>query len=182
MSSAAVFFADGFEEIEALTALDLLRRGGVSVFMVSVGGGLVRTGAHDVRLVCEIELSNPVWKKADMLVLPGGWPGALNLCNAKELGEELRRFAGTPGKRIGAICAAPYVLGTLGILKGRRATCYPGFEEKLAGADVTGALVEKDGNIVTGRGPGAAVPFALALLEALEGKQKAVEVRDGLAL
>ncbi|MCG5031448.1 DJ-1/PfpI family protein [Mesosutterella sp. OilRF-GAM-744-9] len=182
MSKASVFFADGFEEIEALTAVDLLRRGGVQVDMVSVGEGLERTGAHGVKVLCEHTLAQARWDSADMLVLPGGWPGAENLCRSEPLRAKLLEFAADPRRWIGAICAAPYVLGSLGLLRGRRATCYPGFEEKLEGAVATGARVERDGRIITGRGPGAATEFALALLEALEGGQKAGEVRDGLTL
>ena len=181
MPKALVFIADGFEEIEALTSVDLLRRGGVEVETVSVGGGLLREGAHRVTVTCDRELTAGALEGADMLVLPGGWPGAENLCREPLLRRALPAFAGQ-GKWIGAICAAPYALGDLGLLRGKKATCYPGFEEYLAGAEFTGALVEKDGNIITGRGPGAATEFALALVAALRGEAVSAEVRDGLAL
>ena len=180
MSKALVFVADGFEEIEALTAVDLLRRGGVDVATVSVGKGVCREGAHRVTVCCDCELTDDVFEGADMLVLPGGWPGAENLCKEPLLRARLTEFAAA-GKWIGAICAAPYALGDLGLLKGRKATCYPGFEQYLTGADFTGALVERDGRIITGRGPGAATEFALALVDALQGEAAAAEVRAGLA-
>lgn len=180
MSKASVFIADGFEEIEALTAVDLLRRGGVEVDTVSIAPGLAREGAHGVTVLCDREFADTDWAGSDMLVLPGGWPGALNLRNRAELCEKLLAFAADPGRWVSAICAAPYVLGELGILKGRSATCYPGFEEKLEGAKATGGRVERDGRVITGRGPGVAADFALALVEALEGKAKADEVREGL--
>lgn len=180
MAKASVFIADGFEEIEALTAVDLLRRGGIAADLVSASSGLSRTGAHGVKVLCDRVMEDCDWAGSDMLVLPGGWPGAENLRNQAELCERIERFT-AEGRWVAAICAAPYVLGELGLLRGRRATCYPGFEKTLAGAEPTGALVERDGRIITGRGPGAAAEFALALVEALAGKKKADEVRAGLA-
>ena len=111
----------------------------------------------------------------------GGWPGAENLGQDTVLTGKLKEFAADPKKWVAAICAAPYVLGGLGLLRGKRATCYPGFEKYLEGADVTGGRVERDGHIITGRGPGTASDFALELVEVLEGKEKAEDVRDGLA-
>lgn len=181
MSHALVFIADGFEEIEALTSVDLLRRGGVDVKTVSAGGGNLRKGAHGVQILCDTLLSSADWDQADMLVLPGGWPGAENLGQDTVLTGKLKEFAADPKKWVAAICAAPYVLGGLGLLRGKRATCYPGFEKYLEGADVTGGRVERDGHIITGRGPGTASDFALELVEVLEGKEKAEDVRDGLA-
>ncbi len=180
MSRALVFIADGFEEVEALTAVDILRRGGVEVGTVSVGEGLERMGAHAVPVRCDMPLDAAPWARADMLVLPGGWPGAENLGKCQVLRKKLLEFSRDANRSVGAICAAPYVLGGLGILKERRATCYPGFEKYLEGAEVTGARVERAGNVITGRGPGVAQDFALALLEKLEGKAKAEEVREGL--
>lgn len=179
MAKASVFIADGFEEIEALTAVDLLRRGGVEVDTVSVGEGLSRTGAHDVAVRCDRVFADTDWAGSDMLVLPGGWPGAENLRKTPQLCEKLVAFE-KEGRWVAAICAAPYVLGELGLLKGRKATCYPGFEKALVGATVTGGRVERDGCVITGRGPGVATDFALELVEALAGKEKAAEVREGL--
>lgn len=127
MSHALVFIADGFEEIEALTSVDPLRRGGVDVKTVSVGGGNLRKGAHGVQILCDTLLSSADWDQADMLVLPGGWPGAENLGQDTVLTGKLKEFADDPKKWVAAICAAPYVLGGLGLLRGKRATCYPGF-------------------------------------------------------
>ncbi len=161
MSEALVFIADGFEEIEALTSADLLRRGGVRVTTVSVGNGKTRTGAHGIPVICDAELSEVSFDRADMLVLPGGWPGAENLNNCEQLTGQIKRFAASESKFAAAICAAPYVFGNLGILAGKKATCYPGFEKYLAGADVTGERAVRDGNIITGRGPGTAKELAL---------------------
>ena len=182
MSHALVFIADGFEEIEALTSVDLLRRGGVDVKTVSVGGGNLRKGAHGVQILCDTLLSSADWDQADMLVLPGGWPGAENLGQDTVLTGKLKEFADDPKKWVAAICAAPYVLGGLGLLRGKRATCYPGFEPKLIGANVTGEAVEVSDNVITGKGPGLVMNFGLALVAAIKNDAVAEEVAAGLLL
>lgn len=174
-----VFLANGFEEVEALTAVDVLRRGGVRVVMVSVSPDEIIQGAHGISVLCDKNIENCDFFDADLLLLPGGMPGASNLSQNALLAKQLVDFAHEK-KNLAAICAAPMVLGKLGLLKGKKATCYPGFETYLEGAEYTGALVEKDGNIITGKGPAAALKFALAVLEKLEGKEKAKEVADGM--
>ncbi len=180
MKRAVIFIAEGFEEIEALSIVDILRRGGVEVNMMSVSDNPYVTGAHGIEIVTnsvsEFELTDE-----DMIILPGGLPGADNLRKSAVVCETIKHFA-TNNRFIAAICAAPYVLGQLGILKGKKATCYPGFQEHLIGADYTAAEVEIDGNIITGNGPASASKFALTLLECLEGKNKSSQIAEGMLL
>ena len=180
MSHALVFIADGFEEIEALTSVDLLRRGGVDVKTVSVGGGNLRKGAHGVQILCDTLLSSADWDQADMLVLPGGWPGAENLGQDTVLTGKLKEFAADPKKWVAAICAAPMCLAVSGCCAESARPAIRALKS-ISKADVTGGRVERDGHIITGRGPGTASDFALELVEVLEGKEKAEDVRDGLA-
>ena len=164
-----VFLADGFEEVEALTAVDVLRRAGVDVKTVSIQEGPVVPGAHGIDVHADLMFSNCNFNEANMLVLPGGLPGSTNLLAHQGLKEQLLDFA-EKGKNIAAICAAPMVLGAHGILKGKKATIYPGIEDKLIGAIPTGEAVTVDGNIITGMGPAKAMEFALALLMQLKGE------------
>lgn len=170
-----LFLADGFEEIEALTVLDALRRVGACVKSVGVTGKIVN-GSHKIPVTCditedEIDLNDDF----DMIILPGGLPGAHNL-NDSKIVDALIGKAVQQDKFICAICAAPYVLGIRGVLNGKKATCYPGFEDKLIGATVVDAGVVRDGKIITGRAMGSAIDFALEIAEALCGK----EVKDKL--
>lgn len=178
-SKAAVFFAAGFEEIEAVSIVDTLRRGGLETDMISISGNIEVEGGHGIPIRCDANFYNVDYSVYDVLVLPGGMPGTLNLGKHEDLGRLLVSFA-KEGRKLAAICAAPSVLGELGLLKGVSATCYPGFEEKLEGADVSKEAVVKDGSIITGKGPGAAIPFALEILkwfntdEAVEKQRKAM--------
>lgn len=181
MGTVYVFFADGFEEIEAFTAVDVIRRAGLNVEMVTVTPDEIVTGAHGVPVLCDKNIANCDFFDADMVVLPGGMPGAATLDKCDDLRKLILRFA-QEDKPIAAICAAPMVLGKLGLLKGKKATCYPGFEQFLEGAECTGALVERDGNIITGKGPGAAMAFALAIVECLAGKKKATELKEAMCI
>ena len=181
MGTVYVFFADGFEEVEALTAVDVLRRAEVNVDIVSVTDGEIVTGAHGVSILCDKNIENCDFSDAALLLLPGGMPGAATLSECKPLQRELLRFAEAK-KPIAAICAAPMALGKLGILEGKKATCYPGFENFLKGAEYTAALVEKDGNIITGKGPGAAMEFAMAVTELLCGAEKVAELKAGMII
>ena len=165
MTKVYVFLANGVEEIEALTAVDVLRRGDLDVVTVSVTGKKEILGSHNISFKADILFDEDALLDGDMLVLPGGGKGT----NALMGHEGLRNL-------LVAICAAPSVLGMNGLLKGRKATCYPGFEDKLLGATVTGEDVVRDGNIITGKGMGVSVPFALALLAAFS-PEKAEEVR-----
>ena len=157
-----LFLADGFEEIEALATVDVLRRCGLDVQTVSVTDEIIVEGAHGVSVVAEELLESVDVTDSEALILPGGMPGAETLCNTPKLQEMLKSHAAKGGLCC-AICAAPMMLGKLGLLNGRRATCYPGFEDHLAGAEYTAAPVEEDGHFITANGPAAAVDFACAI-------------------
>ena len=169
-----LFLANGFEEIEALTPLDVLRRAGVQVTTVGVGGDSV-LGAHGIRV--QADIPDTMYRDAapDMIILPGGMPGSEHLDNSRTVDAALRTAAAN-GAYLCAICAAPMVLGKRGYLQGKRAVCYPGFEQYLQGAEVSDGRVEIDGHVITAKGMGAALEFGLALVEVLCGKQKAEQI------
>ena len=182
MAKVYVFLADGFEDVEALIPVDVLRRGGVEVVTVSTTEFPLVESAHGVNIEADIQFEQGDYADADLLMLPGGMPGASNLfahegvCKAV-----MAQFAA--GKKVAAICAAPaVVLAQLGILEGKRATCYPGFEQALkdGGADYTGDLVTVDSNITTGEGPAAAFPYAYELLTQLVDKQTSDQIAEGM--
>ena len=176
-----LFLADGFEEIEALQTLDLLRRANIDVLTVGVTGK-VANGSHKIPVVCDIDCASlPYNSDFDMIILPGGMPGSTNLDKA-ECVEKYIKLALENDKLICAICAAPFILGKRGILKGKNATCFPGFENQLEGATVVDAGVVRDGNIITGRAMGSAHDFALTILEALQGKEAADKMRKTIIL
>ncbi|KKB59785.1 DJ-1 family glyoxalase III [Parabacteroides goldsteinii] len=179
MKKAIVFLANGFEEMEALGTVDILRRGGIEVTTVSITANPVVTGAHNVPVTADTTLEKVNLTDADALVLPGGMPGASNLNDSEAVKEALLQQY-RDNKIVAAICAAPMVLGGLGLLKGRNATCYPGFEPKLIGANVTGEAVEVSDNIITGKGPGLVINFGLALVAAIKNEAVAEEVAAGL--
>ena len=158
----AVLLADGFEEIEALAPVDILRREGFDVKTVGLGGKIA-VGAHKIPVVCDIISHEVPLDKVSMVVFPGGMPGALNL-DASPFTDVILEAVKKNGGRIAAICAAPLVLGRRGLLEGKRATCYPGFECELKGAIITGEDVVTDGNITTARGMEVALEFARALV------------------
>lgn len=173
-----VFLADGFEEIEALTIVDLLRRAQIDVITASVMERRGVSGAHDVIVRADMMAQDVDYDSADMVVLPGGGVGTENLKNSRIVQEQCRAFAAT--KQVAAICAAPTVLAGLGLLEGRKATCYPGMEGGMQGALMKEAPAVTDGNIITGRAPGAAIPFALELIRYLSGEEKMLEVKAGI--
>lgn len=179
MSKVCVFLADGFEEIEGLTVVDILRRAGIDTETVSVMGRKEIHGAHDITVMADSLFEETDMAGADMLVLPGGMPGTLNL-KAHEGVRNLLLSFDKEKKHIAAICAAPSVLGGLGLLKGREACCYPSFEDQLTGAKVVSEPAVTDGHITTGRGMGTAIPFALELAAVLAGKEKAEEVKKSI--
>ena len=179
MSRIGVFFADGYEEIEALTVVDLARRAGIEVRMISVEDKEASEGSHGITVRMDEKLSETDFSGLDMLVLPGGKKGTQGLEACGALMEQLDAFYGA-GKPVAAICAAPSIFGHRGYLKGRRATSYPSFEEHLDGAQVTGAAAETDGNVITGRGMGCSIPFALAVVEYLAGKAEADRVAESV--
>lgn len=179
MKKVILFFAEGTEEVEALTPADILRRAGAEVTICGVGG-VMRTGAHGITVkadIAETELADAT--DFDMVVLPGGMPGTKYLGKSEKVLHFIRR-AVNEDKFIAAICAAPTILGGLGLLENRSATCYPGMESGLGGAVYTGGDVCRDGKIITGAGVGAAVEFALALTEALFGFETAGKIRKSI--
>ena len=167
-----LFLANGFEETEAIAPLDMLRRAGLDVKTVAVGGSLTVTGSHGIPVTADIAEADFAPDNIDMVVLPGGMPGADNLYASDTVRTALEYAKGS-GAYIAAICAAPYILGKLGYLEGHRAVCYPGYESELLGADVTDAPVVTDGHIITARAAGSALPFGFALVAALCGEEKA---------
>lgn len=179
MKKVGVFLAKGFEEVEALTPVDLLRRAGAEVTMISIGEIREVTGSHGIAIAADKVFEDIKFDEMDLLVLPGGMPGTRNLADSGRLLQVLQN-ADQAGKLIGAICAAPTVLGKAGLLKGRKATCYPGCEEGLTGALVRTESVVTDGRITTSRGVGTAIPFALRLIELLFGKEKAKEIAESI--
>lgn len=182
MKRSYIFLATGFEEIEALATADVLRRAGMEVTLVSIYEERMVTGANGITVAADIVFAASDYSDADWLICPGGMPGSENLVKYEPLATLLKKhFA--DGGRIAAICAAPaVVLSQLGLLGGKTATCYPGFEHMLtdAGAKATGNRVEHDGNIITGNGPSSAIPFALAIASATVGAETAKNVSGGM--
>ena len=174
-----VFLATGFEECEALGMIDTCRRAGLEVNIVSTTGEFIVRSSHGVGICADTLYEDNDYSNATMLALPGGMPGATNLYAYAPLRELIIEHA-KAGKALAAICAAPLVLGRLGLLKGKKATCYPGFEGELAGATPTGKLVEVDGNILTGKGPAAAYFLGYAIIEHFKGYEVAKQVADGM--
>ena len=174
-----LFLADGFEEIEALCTLDFLRRAGVEVKTVGVSGKTAN-GSHSIPVICDItEEELDTGSDFDMIILPGGMPGSTNLDKSLVVDTMIKR-AVAEDKFICAICAAPFILGKRGILKGRKATCYPGFEKELTGAEITDAGVVRHGKIITGRAMGSSHDFALEIVEALCGAQMSQKLKEAV--
>jgi 4-methyl-5(b-hydroxyethyl)-thiazole monophosphate biosynthesis len=175
----AIFLAQGFEEVEALTPLDYLRRcEELEVKTVGVTGKMV-TSSHGVTVLADLSLDEVPMEKLELIVLPGGMPGTLNLEKSQPL-RKIIDYCVTNNIPIGAICAAPSILGHKGLLNGRKATCYVGFEDQLTGATVVKDPVVVDGNFITARGAGVANQFAFALIENRLGKQRAQKVKDSV--
>jgi protein deglycase len=161
-----VFFADGFEEIEAIAPVDILRRSNIAVKTVGVGGRSIR-GAHGITIAADIDVDS-VGQDSEMIVLPGGMPGTRNLEKSAAV-QKCIDYVAERGAFIAAICAAPSILGHKGLLRGKKAVCYPGYEKDLVGASVMSSQVCEDGQIITGNGPGAAFAFGLLLASRLGG-------------
>jgi 4-methyl-5(b-hydroxyethyl)-thiazole monophosphate biosynthesis len=172
MTRIAIHLAKGFEEMEALVPADVWRRAGYQVELVSISNERQVTGGHEITVLADTTFDKVDYSAFDMIYLPGGLPGATNLDNHEGLSKQLKSFAEN-GKVIGAICAAPLVLGHNNLLKGKTATCFPGFEDELSGANVTGNSIEVDGKIITGKGAGVAMKFALTIVEHFNGKDTA---------
>ena len=182
MAKVYVFLADGFEDVEALIPIDVLRRGGVEVVTVSTTEFPLVESAHGVSIEADIQFDQADYADADLLMLPGGMPGASNLFEHEGVCQAVKaQFEA--GKKVAAICAAPaVVLAQLGVLNDKKATCYPGFEKALdaAGATYTGDLVTVDGNVTTAEGPAAAFPYAYELLTQLVDKQTSDQIAEGM--
>ena len=179
MKKVSIFLADGFEEVEALTPADLLRRAGAEVTLVSIGDKKEVAGSHGIVITADRLFAEMDFTEMDLLVLPGGMPGTLNLKACGPLLELLKDHA-AKGRRLAAICAAPTVLGHAGLLNGKHATCYPGCEDGLTGAICETDPVVTDGVITTSRGVGTAIPFALSLIAQLYGQEKADEIAKSI--
>ncbi len=181
MSAVAVLAADGFETIECLTAVDVLRRGGVRATLVSVMPTRDVVTAQQVSITCDSTLDEVDLSEYDYIVLPGGMPGTKNLRSDERVCDLVREFALT--KHVAAICAAPSILGELGLLVGRRATCFPGFETSFPEGTFAGEkTVVVDGNLITASAMGQALPFALAILGDIAGDAAVDKVRAGIQL
>jgi len=177
MKTIFVFLTTGFEEIEAMATVDVLRRAELNVKTVSLTGDRQVVASHGVPVVADLLFEGTDFSNAEMLVLPGG---TTNFNDHEGMKKEVLAFA-NKGEKVAAICASPMVLGGLGLLKGKNATCYPGFEQYLTGANLqTDKAVVVDGNITTGRGPGLTIDFALKLVELIAGKDKRDAVAAGL--
>lgn len=174
-----VFLATGFEDIEAIAPVDIIHRAGLKVQTVSITGERIVTSAHGVSIVADLLLSEVDYSKAEMLVLPGGLPGSTNLDACKPLTDAIKRHY-EAGGAIAAICAAPLVFGHLGLLEGRRATCYPGVDTELKGATYTAAIVEQDSKIITGKGPAAAFEFGYTIVDFFLGEGASQPLRQGM--
>ncbi|MCR5101474.1 MAG: DJ-1/PfpI family protein [Butyrivibrio sp.] len=179
MAKTAIFMADGFEEIEGLTVVDLLRRAGIEISMVSISDSLMVKGSHGIKVQVDKLFKEVNFDELDMIILPGGQPGTTNLDNYEPLKEKIAEFD-KAGKYISAICAAPGVFGRMGILKGKKACSYPACEDQLTGADVQKTETTVDGHILTSRGMGTAIAYGLAIVERFQGKEAADKLGENI--
>lgn len=175
MKKVIVFLADGCEVIEALTPVDMLRRAGIEVETISINGQKTVMTSHKVAITADYIFEEVKHIEADAVILPGGMPGTTNLGEHQGVLATVRDFYDN-GKCVAAICAAPSILGKLGLLEGKRAACYPSFEKYLKGSYVENDEVVIDANVITSRGMGTAIPFALAIISWLENEEKAKEI------
>lgn len=175
----AVHFAEGFEEIEALTVVDVLRRAEIETYMVSMTQDYKVVGSHGIAVLTDVLFQEVNYDEVEMIVLPGGMPGSQNLAEHEALKNQILNFR-QQSKYLAAICAAPMVLGIHGVLQGKRAVCYPGVESKLTGAILTQHEVEEHDKIITSRGVGTALSFALHLVEVLKGKELAKKIGQAM--
>lgn len=176
-----VFLAEGFEEIEAVTIIDVLRRAAIETCTVSITGKLKVLGAHAIAIEADVLFEDANFKDGKMLVLPGGMPGTRNLEAFIPLNKLIQEYYKT-GKFVAAICAAPLILGKMLLLRNEEATCYPGFEENLEGAVLSKQRVVRSGKMITSKGPGTAIEFALKLVESLKDEEAAAKLAKALIL
>ena len=170
-----IFLADGFEELEAIAPIDIFRRAGFEVTVISISNGKAVRGAHNITVMADSLFTEADYSVNDLIYLPGGMPGTKNLGEHAGLKNLLLKQA-SENKKIAAICAAPSILGQLGLLKGKEAICFPGFEDQLTGATLSKEKMVESGNISTARGAGVAIQFALKLVEELKGKNLAEQL------
>ncbi|MEG0918604.1 MAG: DJ-1/PfpI family protein [Anaerovoracaceae bacterium] len=175
-----IHLATGFEEVEAITTCDYLRRAGIKTKLVSIEGAKVR-GAHNIAIDADLLFNEADYNLCQAIVLPGGLPGTTNLMAHQDLRNEILK-ANKQGKLICAICAAPMILGDLGIINGKTVTIYPGLDEKLTGAHYEDSVAIRDGNIITSRGPATAVDFALKIIEAIKDNKASEEIKKDITL
>ncbi|MBI5057331.1 MAG: DJ-1/PfpI family protein [Nitrospirae bacterium] len=178
MPKVAVILADGFEEVEAMAIIDVLRRAEIDVAVTGLHDGHV-VSARKVKVIPDTVIDNVKADDFDMIVLPGGQPGSDNLNADKRVKDLIRDFHGK-GKLAAAICAAPYVLANAGILEGKHVTSFPAYRERLGNSVYEEKVVVEDGNILTSRGPGTAICFGLAIVRRLAGKEKAQKIKDAM--
>lgn len=176
MSKVTVFIADGTEEVECLTTVDILRRAGIETQLVSITDNLATVSSHDITIVADKTFDEASFDDSDMIFIPGGMPGTTHMSEHEGLAEVIKDFARN-GKRVAAVCAGPSVIGRLGLLEGKKATCFPGWEDKLLGATCTGEGVVTDGIFTTGRGLGFSIDLALELVKLLEGTELADDIK-----
>lgn len=181
MSKVLIFLAEGFEEIEAITVIDIMRRAEINISVVSITDDYMVDGAHGIRVETDDLIKNIKILDQEMMVLPGGMPGTKNLNSNTKLHKIIDKF-NKEGKYLAAICAAPMIYGQLGLLEGREAVCYPGFENYLKGAKVSTENVIQSGNIITSRGVGTSLEFALKLVEILKGSELKESLKKGILL
>ena len=181
MSLVYTFLADGSEEVEALAVVDILKRAGIETEIVSIKDTKEVITSHNINIKTDILFEEADFDKADMIFLPGGIPGTPNLAAHSGLMKKIKEFD-EQGKFISAICAAPSILGELGLLKYKKATCYPGFEDKLVGAEYTGEKVVTDGNIITAKGLGAAIELGLEIVRILVDESVAKDIAEKIQL
>lgn len=179
MAKVLFYFAPGLEECEGLITVDLLRRAMIEVTIASITDGLMISGSHSIAVRCEKLASETDASAYDAVVLPGGGRGTENLYESALVRQTVEDFA-SAGKLVCAICAAPSVPGRMGLLQGKTATCYPGFEDKLLGANYVAVEAVRDGNFITASGLGAAIPFALEIITALVGAETAQHVKESI--
>lgn len=180
MPNALILLANGFEEVEAMAVVDVLRRGEIKIVVAGLNAGYVES-ARGVKVIPDTTIDNINADDYDILILPGGVPGTDNL-NADERVKRLILEFSNKGKLTGAICAAPSILAGLGLLEGKKVTSYPTYKEKLGKVDYKEEKVVVDGNILTSRGPATALCFALAIVERLAGKTKADELKQKMLI
>lgn len=179
MSSVVLFLADGFEEIEALSVVDVLRRGGIEIYTMSITNNKEVVGKSNIKVIADMTFDKNAAIESEMIIFPGGSVGMENLKNSKDVVDVLKYFSENK-KNISAICASPSILGINGVLNGYKAICYPGLEKFLYDAEIVDKNVVCDRNIITSKGPGTTIDFALAILNKLKGAECADSVSKGL--